>query len=161
MILKMTNAHNSALRVNLNLWIPKQNMYVKMNTIFDTGASKTIIDIGLVELLGIIPKSSNDIPTITTIGKTSLQTCVLPKIMLGIQEINNIPVSITRLPVELETRCILGMNVLREFLITVDSLNRTITLSKQPLPQKFFRDDFSVSLLSDIADSIQYNLAKL
>ena len=106
----------------------------------------------LIELLGLILQSSNDISTIITTGKVLLQICTLTKIMLDTQEINDIPDSITRLPIELEARCVLCRNVLREFLITVNSLNRTITLVKQPLPKKFFRDNFSVSLLSDSPD---------
>jgi len=146
--LKMTNAHSSALRINLQLWIPNENIYVKMASIFDTGASKTIIDTELAELL-CIEKSNTVAKTITATGLISLPTGKLQKIKIGTQEIHNVPISITKLPMELEVRCVLGMNVLREFLITVDSLNRVITLEKQPLPIKYQKDRYSISLLSD------------
>ena len=155
MKLKMTNARNSALRVNLRLWIPKQNSYVRTASIFDTGASKTIIDAGLVELLGITPKSAGDVATITTTGKISLQTCVLPKIMLGTREIRDVPVSIIKLPTELEVRCVLGMNVLREFMISIDSLSRSINLEIQPFSKEYFKENYSISLLSDSCESAE------
>ena len=148
----MINSPNTSLKIKLRLWLPSRNEYAKMDAIFDTGASKTIIDAKLVPLLEINPEPPDGVSTITASGLVSLDTGHLPKIMLGTQEITHVPVSISSLPEELEVYCVLGMNVLREFLITVDSLNRVIILKKQPLPAKYQKDKYSISMLIEEVD---------
>ena len=46
----------------------------------------------------------------------------------------------------------LGMNVLREFLITIDSIDRTITLKHRPYPKRYHLENYSVSMLADATD---------
>ena len=44
MTVKIQSPRNCAHRVNLQLWIPSQKTFVVLHSVFDTGASKTIIN---------------------------------------------------------------------------------------------------------------------
>ena len=151
MKIRMTNPRFGSLRVNTKLWIPEQNKYVKMRSIFDTGASKTIISSDAAKLLGITVNKPSGLQTITAADVVNLESSILPKISIGAYEINDVPVLIANLPPELESHCVLGMNVLREFLITIDSIDRTITLKHRPYPKRYHLENYSVSMLADTA----------
>ena len=152
MKLKMLNRRNGALRIRLLLWIPSKSTYVSMYSIFDTGASKTIISTDLAKQLKIIADQSSDTTTVTATGSVSLDAGNLPKLKIGSREISNVPVSIADLPKELKTHCVLGMNVLREFLIGIDSIDRTISLAHRPYPKKYHLENYSVSMLADVTE---------
>ena len=85
-------------------------------------------------------------------GAFHLDTGTLQKIKVGTYEIRDVPVSVANLPKELKAHCVLGMNVLREFLITIDSIDRTISLTHRPYPKKYRLENYSVSMLADVAD---------
>ena len=53
-----------------------------------------------------------------------------------------------QLPEELETKCILGMNILQEYDIHISSFNKEITLTPKPLPKKYYREGYSVTLVA-------------
>jgi hypothetical protein len=48
------------------------------------------------------------------------------------------------LPKELKARCLLGMNVIREFKVLVDNRNRTVALTWKPLGKKHFKENYSI-----------------
>ena len=152
MTLKMQSPRNGALRVDLQLWIPSQNAFVLLPSVFDTGACKTIISTDLAKQIKMAIEKSSDVKTVTAVGSVSLDTGNLTKLKIGTHEIKDVPVSIADLPKELKAHCVLGMNVLREFLITIDSIDRTISLEHRPLPKKFHQENYSVSMLADVAD---------
>jgi len=120
-----------------------------MPTVLDTGASITILDAELANILDIKPDKKLGLRTATAAGIITLSTGILPKIIIGNMAISDTPIAISNLPKELEVRCVLGMNVLREFLVEIDSLNKNITLTKQPLPKKFYKEGYSISMLND------------
>ena len=66
-----------------------------------------------------------------------------------------------RVDLQLKAHCILGMNVLREFLITIDSTDRTITLKHRPYPKRYHLENYSVSMLADAADLEKESLNKV
>ena len=151
MTLKMRSPRNGALRVNLQLWIPSQKTFVKLSSVFDTGASKTIISTDLAKQLNMAIEKSSDVKTVTAVGSVNLDAGNLSKLKIGTHEIKDVPVSITDLPKELKAHCVLGMNVLREFLITIDSIDRTITLKHRPYLIKYRLENYSVYMLADAA----------
>ena len=152
MTLKLQSPRNGALRVNLQLWIPSEKTFVLLPSVFDTGACKTIISTKVAKHLMLDMSQSSSYSTVTAGGALHLNMGTLPKIKVGTLEINNVPVLIADLPPELESHCVLGMNVLREFLITIDSIGRTIPLTHRPYPKKYHQENYSVSMLADAAD---------
>ena len=153
MTLKLQSPRNGALWVNLQLWIPSEKTFVLLPSVFDTGACKTIISIEMAKLLKLDTSQPSGFSTVTAGGALHLNMGTLPKIKVGTLEINNVPVLIADLPPELESHFVLGMNVLREFLITIDSIDRTITLKHRPYPRKYRLENYSVSMLADAANA--------
>jgi len=147
MTVKLRNKHNDVLRVDIKVWVPAKKAYFKDTAIFDTGAYKTILDDRLAGLLHLT-LGDRKTDTVTAAGAVSTHSGELPRVYLGTKLIHNIPVNIMRLPDELKTRCILGMNVLREFDISVSSYSGVVTLTPKPLPAKFYVDGYSISLAS-------------
>ena len=145
MTLMLENKQNGVLRVKVNIWVPSQQAYVKAIVIFDTGAYKTILDERLADLLQI-SRTTGSATSVTAAGTITTQNGTLPKMQLGTKTLNDIPVNILRLPDELETYCILGMNVLREFDINVSNYSGTVTLTPMPLPAKYHIDNYSITL---------------
>jgi hypothetical protein len=70
----------------------------------------------------------------------------LPHMLLGKTPIKDKPVNVMKLPKELNARCILGMNILQEYDIHISNFNNTIKLTSKPLPKKYFKEDYSVTL---------------
>ena len=147
----MQNPRNGALRVDVQLWIPSQKVFALLPSVFDTGACKTIISIKVAKLLMLDTSQPSSFTTVTAGGALHLNMSAIPKIKIGAFEISNIPVLIADLPPELESHCVLGMNVLREFSIFIDSIDRTITLIHRPYPKKYHLENYSVSMLADAA----------
>jgi len=147
MTIKLTNRRKGVLRIRIRLWVPSRQEYVKAAAIFDTGAYKTILDERLADLLQI-PLNANDSTTITASGAVTTQSGTLHKMFLGTKPISNIPVNVMKLPDELESYCILGMNVLREFDISISNYDGIVTLSPRPLPPKFYAEEYSITLAS-------------
>jgi hypothetical protein len=129
MKLRLENKRGSVLRINAGIWIPKLQIFANSVVIFDTGAYKTIIDEELATILEVPITLKDGVSTVTATGISATHSSVLPKMLLGKMPISNIPVNVMKLPKELNTRCILGMN------------GKTITLTPQPLPKKYFRED--------------------
>ena len=146
MKLRLENKRGSVLRVPVSIWIPQRKAYAASVVIFDTGAYKTIIDEGLATLLEIPVTLKDGVSTITATGISSTYSSVLPRMLLGKTPLKNIPVNVMKLPDELETRCILGMNILQEYDINISSFDKTVTLVPKPLPKKYFREDYSITL---------------
>ena len=147
MKVKLENKRKGVLRVIVNIWIPELSEYAKSVAIFDTGAYKTIIDERIARLLKL-PIESKKSVTITASDEIMTHNCTLPRISLGTKVIRNVPVTVMKLPEKLETRCILGMNVLQEFDITISNYNESITLIPKPLPLSCFVENYSISLTS-------------
>jgi hypothetical protein len=148
MKLKLENKRGSVLRVTVNIWVAKKNAYATSVAIFDTGAYKTIIDERLASFLELPVSVKEGVSTVTATGIAITQGSILPRILLGSTHIKNIPVNIMKLPEELDTRCILGMNILQEYDIHISSFDKIVTLTPKPLPKRYFRDDYSVTLVS-------------
>ena len=149
MTLQLRNNRRGVLRIDIQIWMPNIRTYAKAPAVFDTGAYKTIIDERLAKLLQIPITGDENTTTVTAMGLVAVKSAVLPKIFLGTKSISNIPVNVMKLPEELETRCILGMNVLREFDIAISSYNGIITLKPNPLPKKFHAKNYSITLTID------------
>ena len=148
MTIELTNNHKGVLRIAIKLWIPSKKAYVKTDAIFDTGAFKTILDEKLADLLNLPRNNDKNVVTMTAAGMVTTCSGNLPKLYLGTKLIHNIPVSIMNLPDELESYCILGMNVLQEFDISINNYDGIVTLIPKPLPIKYYMDNYSVTLAS-------------
>ncbi len=148
MRIELRNKPNEILRIYVQFWIPRLQEYANAEAVFDTGAGRTILDKGLINLLQL-PLSKRKSTTVTASGTVDVYTSVLPQLYIGTEIISQIPVSVMNLPEELKVRCIIGMNVLQEFKITIDNLNRMIELSPNPLPKKYFKEDYSITLTSE------------
>ena len=159
MNLRLENKRGSVLRVEIGIWIPKIQSFAKSIVIFDTGAYKTIVDEDLAALLELPVSLKNGISTVTATGITPTHSSVLPRMLLGKTPIIDIPVNIMKLPRELNARCILGMNVLQEYDIQISSFDKTVTLTSKPLPKKYFREDYSITLTTAEDGSASENSA--
>jgi predicted aspartyl protease len=147
MTIKLRNKRRGVLRININLWVPSKQTYFTALAIFDTGAYKTIIDEALADVLQL-PLEQNTSPTVTAAGMVSTAGSTLPVMILGTRRLKDIPVNVMKLPDELETRCILGMNILQEFDISISNYDGVVTLTPKPLPKKFFVENYSITLTS-------------
>jgi len=155
MKLKLENKRGSVLRINVGIWIPKLGEYASSQAIFDTGAYKSVIDERLATMLELPVVLNEGVSTVTATGITSTHSSNLPRLLLGKTPIKNMPVNVMKLPEELDARCILGMNVLQEYDITISSFDKTVTLTPKPLPKKYFRKDYSITLTIDESSDIQ------
>jgi len=147
MTIKLRNKRNDVLRIRINLWEPNRKEYIKAMAIFDTGACKTIVDERLADLLQI-PRNPNSSTTVTASGTVTTQSGTLSKMILGTKRIEDIPVNVMKLPDEIEAYFILGMNVLREFDVSVSNYDGIVTLTSRPLPEKYHVAGYSVTLVS-------------
>jgi len=154
MNLKLENKNNSVLRIEVGIWIPKIQSFAKSIVIFDTGAYKTIVDEELAALLELPVAIKKRVSIVTATGVFATRSSVLPRMLLGKATIQNIPVNVMKLPEELETRCILGMNVLQEYEINISSFDKTVKLIHRPLPNEYFRADYSINLTADEDDGV-------
>lgn len=155
MKLKLENKRSSVLRVKVQIWIPTQNAYASSYAIFDTGAYKTIIDERLASLLKLPISLNEGVTIVTATGKTATRISTLQRMLLGESLIKNIPVNVMELPEELNTRCILGMNILQEYDIHISNYDMTVNLTPKPLPKKFFCEDYSITLATVEGSDIQ------
>jgi predicted aspartyl protease len=146
MKIDLINKPSGALRINIKIWIPSEDKYADTISIFDTGASKTVIDVKLAELLGISTAPAPD--TVTAAGEIPTENGILEKMRIGEKTISKVPVSVMRLPEKLEARCLLGMNVLREFDVAIKNHERKIELLWKPLGKQYTKDDYSVTAVS-------------
>jgi hypothetical protein len=148
MKLRLENKRGNVLSVSVGIWVPQRKAYATTIAIFDTGAYKTIIDTHLAKLLNLPVSSAEGISTVTATGVTDTRSSVLPLMRIGKTPIKIIPVNVMQLPEELETKCILGMNILQEYDIHISSFNKEITLTPKPLPKKYYREGYSVTLVA-------------
>ena len=110
--------------------------------------TKTKIDERLAKLLQIPIYYNDNTTTVTAMGLVPTKSGTLHKLFLGTKSIYDIPVNIMKLPEELETRCILCMNILREFDISISNYNGILTLKPNPLPKKHHVENYSIILAS-------------
>ena len=148
MKLRLESKRGSVLSVSIGIWVSQRKAYATTIAIFDTGAYKTIVDVHLAKLLNLPVSSAEGISTVTATGVTDTRSSVLPLMRIGKMPIKNIPVNVMQLPEELETKCILGMNILQEYDIHISSFNKEITLTPKPLPKKYYREGYSVTLVA-------------
>ena len=146
MKLKLHNKFGSVLRISIKVWIPSKNAYAIAPAIFDTGAYKTIIDEPLADALNLTVTKKVDSSIVTATGIAETRISTLPRIQMGDDTIRDIPVNVMNLPEELSTRCIIGMNILQEYEITIDNIGKFILLTPKPIPKKYYRQDYSLTL---------------
>jgi clan AA aspartic protease (TIGR02281 family) len=138
----LQNKHTDSAQIELKVWVPQMSDYAVMKCLFDTGASKTVIDTKLAALLGVSTSPAPD--TLTAAGRVKTERGVVEKIRIGDRTISKVPVNIMPLPKELKAHCLLGMNVIREFEVLMDNYNKLITLTWKPLDKKYFIENYSV-----------------
>jgi predicted aspartyl protease len=148
MIIKLRNKHTGVLRIHVKFWVPEKKAFARATAIFDTGAYRTILDERLAELLQLPLNDEARADTVTASGMVKTFNSTLPSLSMGSMTILGIPISVMRLPDELKTRCIIGMNVLQEFDIAISNYDGTVTLTPKPLPKKYFVEDYSITLAS-------------
>ena len=146
MRIKLDNKFGSVLRVKVKIWIPGQNVYATAAAIFDTGAYKTIIDKELANMLDMPIIQKDNTSTVTAIGAVPTQSSTLPQMMFGTATLKNVPVNVMPLPEQLDARCIIGMNILQEYEIHINHVSKVVTLVQNPIPRKYFRPDYSITL---------------
>jgi hypothetical protein len=156
--IKLQNNLSDALQIELKVWVPKMSDYAIMECIFDTGASKTVIDTKLAELLGIQTIPAPD--TLTAAGRVKTERGIVERIQIGERTISKVPVNIMPLPKELKARCLLGMNVLREYKVLINNRNKVISLTWNPLDKKHFKGDYSITAAISEAEETDYKEAE-
>lgn len=99
--------------------------------LLDTGATQSILDTKAAKSLGMV--NSGDFNITTGSGAIKMQFMNLDSMRLGELTINNIPVAVTSLKkfaknLEIKPSGLLGANILKRFVITIDYPNEMIEL---------------------------------
>ena len=125
--LKMSFLFGS-LCIEINLWSKKENKFLNLPAIFDTGAHTTHIDKTVLESLGYNLKDSG-ISYITTVGSHSLKinNTVIGDIKIGHLELGSVLVNFSELS-NINFPVILGMNIIKEFNISLNFENNMILM---------------------------------
>ena len=112
----------SSVQIELGLWKLDKKDYSKCDMIFDTGAYMTTIDTSIAKRLGL-NLSSGIRGTVTGAGRSSIPVTrvIVPKCRLGIDfELGPILVDVLDFPDAMPVRAILGLNIIKEFICTID-----------------------------------------
>ena len=116
------------LCVEIHLWNRKKNIFREITAVFDTGANITHIDTGVLKRLGY-DVSNADKSYVSTIGSRNMQinNTVIENIKLGDVELGAAAVNFSDMSAA-NSSVVLGMNILKEFYITLDFEKELITM---------------------------------
>jgi hypothetical protein len=132
------------LCVKIYLWDKKQKKFLDTNAVFDTGANITHIDTGILKRLGYDVDNA-DISYVSTMGSRSMKinNTVVDNVKLGDLELGTVAVHFSNMS-DMNASVILGMNILKEFNITLDFENELITMKPTfDIESKRTVEDFS------------------
>ena len=118
----------SAIQITVGLWKQDKNDYSECDMIFDTGAYMTSIDTSIAKRLGIKLFDVED-SIITGVGSGSIPAkhVILPGFRLGNYfELGPVLVNVFDFPVEMATPALLGLNIIKEFKISIDFTDKRI-----------------------------------
>lgn len=110
----------------------KINNRYDLNFIIDTGATQSILDENTAKLFGTAQKSNLSMTTGS--GSIKMNHMTLDTVSLGEVTLSNIPVAVANLSgfseiLQQRPAGLLGANILRRFLVTIDYDERKLTLS--------------------------------
>ena len=111
------------LCIDISLWSKIENKFVKTYAIFDTGAHTTHVDTDALKNLGY-DLDDADKGYISTVGsgKMQINNIVIDNVKMGKTEIGSVLVNFSDLS-DIGSPVILGLNVIKEFKITLDFEN--------------------------------------
>ena len=116
------------LCVYVYIWSKNENRFIRAYAMFDTGAHTTHIDTAVLKRLGY---DLNNAATgyISTVGSSSLQinNTVIDNIKIGDFETGAVFVNFSALS-DINAPMIIGMNIIKEFNITLDFKNMKMLL---------------------------------
>jgi hypothetical protein len=118
-----------ANKIIVKMRLNRQNTY---NFILDTGASQTVLDKSVAQSLG--PITSSEFAITTGAKAVNLSYTTLPTVSLGSITLDNISALVTDLSalrgqLGEGTAGLLGANILKRFLVTIDFQNKTLILA--------------------------------
>ena len=116
------------LCVDINLWSRSLKKFRKITALIDTGAHTTHIDTDVLKRLGYDLKDAEK-SYISTVGSSNMQinNTVIDNIQLGELELGSILVNFSELS-DVRSLVILGMNIIKEFNVTLDFKNMKMLL---------------------------------
>ena len=114
--------------VAIHLWDKNKKAFIKIPAVFDTGANITHIDTGVLKRLGYDVVNA-DKSYVSTIGNRNMQinNTVIDNIKLGDVELGAAAVHFSDMSAA-NSSVVLGMNILKEFYITLDFEKELITM---------------------------------
>jgi len=118
----------SSVQVTVGLWKHDKNGYSPCPMVFDTGAYMTSIDTSIAKRLGIKLSDGED-TTVAGVGSGSIpaKRIILPGLRLGDNfELEPVLVNVFDFPEEVVTPALLGLNIIREFKITIDFTDKRL-----------------------------------
>ena len=115
--------------------------------LFDTGASYTTLNKStLLELGVVVPRSAPEITMQTAAGERQTRLVVLEDVWFGGIEVGTITVAVCEECADTERSGLLGLNVSRRFLVTVNQESKELLL--EPLPNWDQTPDLTMALIS-------------
>ena len=116
----------------ISFWSVAENRYNRMRVLIDTGAAVTTFSEPAIKKLGYsLGKEHNNIRTAG--GIISSHESTIPKVKIGAIEFANVEAHSNKDIGDYEIDCILGMNILSRFKITIDFDYNLITLDERKI----------------------------
>ena len=121
--------------VEVYLWDKTENKFQKLYALFDTGAHTCSIDTNLLLRLGYsLDDAAKSFITTATKSHEEVKRMKIDKMMLENTEINSVLFNIYEFPLT-SYSVIIGMNVIRNFKVTMDFKERLIMMNENYLDE--------------------------
>ena len=144
------NLYASSLSIRPEIWNQNLNRFSECEMIFDTGATMTTIDKSVALRAGYSLRTAEVFKVHTAGGEIEVRRIIAPNIKLGGFELGAVAIDVTDFPKEGNTTAVLGLNVIRNFVTTIDIDDKSglagyITLNpKFSLEEKDSLESFSL-----------------
>ena len=111
---------SGGLWITPRIWNSNLNKLSKCMMLLDTGASMTTIDVSVANRAGISTIGAEPITVRGADSRISGHLATVKEIWLGDLNLGAVAVHVIRFSPESEVQAVLGMNVLKEFRVTID-----------------------------------------
>ena len=117
----------NSIEVKTEIWRINTGKFVKCYMIFDTGAAMTTIDTDIAIRSGYDLKNAKEV-FVNGIGGSNIKAkqIVMPNLKLDDVELGPIVVDVVNFPENSNASAVLGVNVIKEFKVTMDFQDKSI-----------------------------------
>jgi len=116
---------SGGLWITPRIWNNSLEKLSKCMMLFDTGATMTTIDISIANRAGISIKGSEPITVHGADNRISGHLVIVKELWLGNLNLGAVAVHVIQFNPESEVQAVLGMNIIKEFKVTIDLLMKT------------------------------------